>query len=350
MTLQDNFLKSTNTDVFSNVLYPWLNSLVLYVDDNNESEINHCVKENYDSLKALFQEKGIQFIISPEFVNREALIDVISYYFPKLNTSFLHPEFMPSKQFVLDFYGFKGEVKPGLLLIDEVSYFTKVDYNTCEAVIAFFENYVDSLYFPEYDDSLPQSAYIEDEGIQLDEETKQVVSDIFEKFEMLKSNGQLLQLLPVFDKYINENEKHTLQALSQLHINQEGAILLPEFNDLEIKLSPLTKCVYFLFLNHPEGIMLNELQKHKEELLHYYKQISNRLDYTQMKDSINDITNTETNAIYVHLSRIKSVFTKSMHPRIAENYIVTGAKDKPKGVTLESRLINFKGYVNEFDS
>ena len=59
-----------------------------------------------------------------------------------------------------------------------------------------------------------------------------------------------------------------------------------------------------------------------------------------MNKSINDILNTETNAIYVHLSRIKSVFTKMLSPKIAESYYIDGGKNKVKFIKFNQNSIS----------
>jgi hypothetical protein len=57
--------------------------------------------------------------------------------------------------------------------------------------------------------------------------------------------------------------------------------------------------------------------------------------------SVYDIIDTKTNAIYVHLSRIKSAFTKAVHPSIAEYYFIDGGKSKPKKVKINKELIHW---------
>jgi hypothetical protein len=39
---------------------------------------------------------------------------------------------------------------------------------------------------------------------------------------------------------------------------------------MEIKMEPLTKAVYLLFLNHPEGILFKHLPDYRQELANIY--------------------------------------------------------------------------------
>jgi hypothetical protein len=94
-----------------------------------------------------------------------------------------------------------------------------------------------------------------------------------------------------------------------------------------------------LFLNHPEGILLSALKNYKNELLAFYKSVSNKDDLNKMTASIDDVINTKTNAIYVHLSRIKSTITKLVHPSIAEHYFIDGGKNKSKKAKIRRHSI-----------
>jgi hypothetical protein len=42
--------------------------------------------------------------------------------------------------------------------------------------------------------------------------------------------------------------------LSKLVIDNNNRIFLPDFGNIEIKLRPLEKALYILYLNHPEGL------------------------------------------------------------------------------------------------
>ena len=51
------------------------------------------------------------------------------------------------------------------------------------------------------------------------------------------------------------------EPLSRLFVTTDNRLFLPEYNNIEIELTPKFKAVYFLFLNHPEGIILKNLAR-----------------------------------------------------------------------------------------
>lgn len=158
---------------------------------------------------------------------------------------------------------------------------------------------------------------------QLDEETKAKVQLIESQLKELKDNGKLLFVLPVLKKLMAQHtEKLDLDKVSSIFINSEYQIKLPYFNNLEVKMSNLTKAVYILFYENPDGIDLVELQKYKEQLRRIYFDICPFDDVEKMNQSINDIVDVSSKAIYTHISRIKSAFQKVMDYEVAKHYIV----------------------------
>lgn len=159
----------------------------------------------------------------------------------------------------------------------------------------------------------------------LDEDVLKKIISIEKKVKELKKSGQLFLALPLLEKILKEKfNEISLNSLSDIYIDSEYRILLPDFNNLEVPLSHLTKVVYILFCNHPEGIDLRELPKYKEEIKNLYLSVSNRYDYDKITTSVDELLNLESKAIYTHISRIKSTFCKLMSENFAKHYIIEG--------------------------
>ena len=52
---------------------------------------------------------------------------------------------------------------------------------------------------------------------------------------------------------------HSDDRLSRIVITKDYRIVLPDYQNMEIKMEPIVKAVYLLFLKHPEGIYLQML-------------------------------------------------------------------------------------------
>lgn len=131
----------------------------------------------------------------------------------------------------------------------------------------------------------------------------------------------------------------TKAQLSRLVITKDYRILLPDYNDIEVKMEPLVKAVYFLFLKHPEGIVFKELADYREELLGIYKQLKPMGLNKRTIQSIEDVTNPLLNSINEKCARIRSAFEKEFDESLAKNYFVAGERGEAKKIALPRDLI-----------
>ena len=131
----------------------------------------------------------------------------------------------------------------------------------------------------------------------------------------------------------------TKAQLSRLVITKDNRILLPEYNDIEVKMEPLIKAVYLLFLKHPEGIVFKELTEYRNELLEIYKGLKPLGLNKRTVQSIEDVTNPLLNSINEKCARIRSAFVKEFDEGLAKNYFVTGERGEAKKITLPRDLV-----------
>ena len=131
----------------------------------------------------------------------------------------------------------------------------------------------------------------------------------------------------------------TKAQLSRLIITKDYRILLPDYNDIEVKMEPLVKAVYLLFLKHPEGILFKELTDYREELLDIYKKLKPTGLNKKTIQSIDDVTNPLLNSINEKCARIRSAFVKEFDESLAKNYFVTGERGEKKKISLPRDLV-----------
>ena len=345
-----SFLNQFNVDEFNTGFNNRidLSGYVLFIENSNQVEVVKYIKTNYSAIQKIFSLQGKRFILLSEITKSTNISKQIVYEYPILAKEgiSLNLDFDTIKRYL----GYKGTIKTGLLAIDSAftNQFIEFDIDSAIDFKKLAETYLDDYktrrfkLTSSYDDMPPCEGYQDiDDNIKLDSETAKTVNVILEQLQILKDRGNLLQVLPIVENYLKTQNTVSINELSILKIDENFSIVLTDYN-LEIKLSHLTKSIYLLFLNHPEGILLSELENYKNELLVFYKNVSNRDDLDKMLVSIDDIVNTKTNAIYVHLSRIKSAITKLVHPNIAEYYSIDGGKSKPKRIKISKKLILWK--------
>ena len=125
---------------------------------------------------------------------------------------------------------------------------------------------------------------------------------------------------------------------SRLTITREYTIMLSDYNK-EVKLEPIVKAVYLLFLNHPEGIAFKCLPDYRKELADIYQKIK-PLGLTERAiRSIEDVTNPLQNSINEKCSRIRAIFQSEVDASLLDQYIITGKSGEAKKISLPRDLV-----------
>ncbi len=171
-------------------------------------------------------------------------------------------------------------------------------------------------------------------------------------FDMVSPNDIFKQVLDKYyegklcDKTIwrlgtrEEKSKNAIK-LSKLHITKDGTILLADYQK-EVKMEPIVKAVYLLFLNHPEGIAFKYLPDYRKELTDLYQKIKPFGLTERAIRSIEDVTNPLLNSINEKCSRIRAAFLSEVDPSLLEQYIITGKGGEVKKILLSRDLVVWK--------
>lgn len=126
--------------------------------------------------------------------------------------------------------------------------------------------------------------------------------------------------------------------ISKLTITNDGAVMLSDYGK-EIKMEPLVKAVYLLYLRHPEGIAFKQLPDYREELKELYCKIKPFGLNDRVIKSIEDVTNPTLNSINEKCSRIKAAFQAEVDASLVEHYYITGKSGEAKKITLPRDLV-----------
>lgn len=126
--------------------------------------------------------------------------------------------------------------------------------------------------------------------------------------------------------------------LSRLTITSDYRILLPDYN-IEIKMTPLVKAVYLLYLRHEEGIGFKNLIDYRDELLSIYARLTRFDDVERIKQSIDLLVDSTNNSINEKCSRIREAFVSQFSDEIAQYYYITGDRLSPKYIELDRSLV-----------
>ena len=116
--------------------------------------------------------------------------------------------------------------------------------------------------------------------------------------------------------------------LSRVLVTRDYRIILVDYDNREVEMTPVHKAVYLLFLNHPDGIEFKKLSDYRDELLGYYMATAKLMDKQTITESVDMLVNPLNNSINEKCSRIKSIFLGMMDQYTANYYIISGHTQK----------------------
>jgi len=143
-------------------------------------------------------------------------------------------------------------------------------------------------------------------------------------------------------EYILEQLIYPDDRLSRMVITKDYRILLPDYNDMEIKMEPLVKAVYLLFLKHPEGILFKHLPDYRQELTEIYVKLKPNGLNDRALQSIEDVTNPLLNSINEKCARIRGAFLSQFDDHMAKHYYIDGLRGEAKKISLPPDMVEWE--------
>lgn len=338
---------------------------VIYVEGKYDEEVNRLIEENYLSIREYYQSCGYEFCYIPMLIQDLCKDGVLQYSAPYAKESDL--EELDDDNFVLQYMLHpenRESIPPSLLYYhllcwDESYPEAEVQYRGVSISPASFEqdarlkgvlleiiNDIDKSREPTFRfQKAPQFSIREDDSAktlepltaddEFDTESKILMKEIEERINKLKQKGISAYVL---HKLILDEKKMP----SRLQITNDYRIFMPDYNNIEIKMTPLPKAVFFLFLKHPEGIMFSYLPDFREELLGIYKKLKGPFyNEAEAKKSVWDVTDPLSNSINEKCSRIREAFVSQFDDDFAKFYYVDGKRGESKKIALPRDLVKW---------
>ena len=164
-----------------------------------------------------------------------------------------------------------------------------------------------------------------------DDDTEELMEEVKERICKLRQRG--------IAEYLLERLIHPDDKLSRLVITKDYRITLPDYQNMEIKMEPIVKAVYLLFLKHPEGIAFKCLPDHRKELAEIYTKLRPTGLSDRALQSIEDVTNPLLNSINEKCARIRGAFVGEFDDYMAKYYYIDGQRGAVKKIALPRDLV-----------
>jgi hypothetical protein len=343
---------------------------IIYLSSGVDDPYNQAIVKNYSFIQKRFRkETGIPFIYLPKLLLDKGFQRMMSYNHPYIS-NYIHADLRKLTEEIKKHYniitdspafvyisqkddeGYCFELVPPIKKLSREDLSKQIDailekIEWIKNKNKILEDEDSGIRFSMGDDTL--SDIFSEDGEEYGNDLAdanfnsaafKVPGDLMEKINELKEAGYLSRLI----EFLEELQK-TTRKLSRLRITQDYKIYLMDYEMKEVKMSPLPKALYLLFLKHPEGILFKELTDYRTELMDIYKNITLRESPDKARLSILKITDPFDNSVNENCSLIRIAFLKVVSEEIAENYYITGRRGEPKNITLDRELV-----INEHTS
>lgn len=157
------------------------------------------------------------------------------------------------------------------------------------------------------------------DALMMDEDAASIVAQIRSLLGQLRIKG-------ITDKEIDSLLTQQ-QKPGRAYINTKGMLVLPDAGGVQIKLTPMERTLYILFLRYPDGINADELWRYWDELCEIYGSQMIYDDRSLIEDAVEGICDEEKVTWYTNVSRIKRKITDKLGRRSAEQYIIRRGED-----------------------
>ena len=322
---------------------------VLYVEPAYDKKTNTSIKRDYEAICRLLRQSQREFFFLPKVVEdlkrkkktfRNALsyieptlsedqLDHIDAQLPQLDSVFL------SKEIFLNYLNTNGLKisKPSFLLkIGNMKPGTDQDFliiETGSQPLLTLERFVqlnaNIMRINPPVGNAKEEAFLKKLTLKTEKKHK----------DELDYTGFHKIILDILLKY------NGLHEVSRLYISSTGNIFLTDLNNTEVKMPALCKVLYIFFLLHEDGLSLNYLNDHTEQLYRIYRRISTYGDEALLRKAIDNLTDFIGSTMNANLSRIRKAFRDILGDE-ANIYLIKGEKGGQKTIHLDRRLVVFE--------
>jgi hypothetical protein len=111
----------------------------------------------------------------------------------------------------------------------------------------------------------------------------------------------------------------------------------------QLRLSPLEKAIFILFLENPDGISFNRMSEHRERLQEVYMTVGHNLTLANLKNTMDNLTDPTENRLSEIVSKMRMKFSKHVGYDMAEHYGIDGPNGARKKIKLDRSLVVWDG-------
>jgi hypothetical protein len=122
---------------------------------------------------------------------------------------------------------------------------------------------------------------------------------------------------------------------------RDRRIYFTDLANAELRLTPLEKTLYLLFLKEPDGLQSHELYDHRDWIRETYRTIGNPRTVAEMENSISQLINRTENSASEKISRIKRKIIALTGEDLARHYLIDGPVGGKRRIALDREMVEY---------
>lgn len=167
--------------------------------------------------------------------------------------------------------------------------------------------------------------------------------------DKIKDKALLSQCYRIMDHIQNQlrfrERFELLQLPSRILITPRNEpIRFMDMDASQLRLSPIQKAVYILFLENPAGIYFNRIDEHKSRLSDIYDAVGHNFTLANRTNTLNDLTDPTENSLSSTLSKIRRKLIDHLGEELASHYVIDGPNGEAKKIPLDRALVDWSEF------
>ena len=138
-----------------------------------------------------------------------------------------------------------------------------------------------------------------------------------------------------------EETPNQRQEPIRLFIDKKYVIRMDAADGPEIPLRPLVKALFILFLRHPEGILLKQRDRYRQELEEIYAVICPNIAVEDVRARVGRLVNLQDNSFSEKASVLNARLEDLLPKGTADNYKIQGYNGHPRRIPVNPLLVHW---------
>jgi len=319
---------------------------VLYLESHRNMAFESYITTHLDKVKRIFSEHGLEFIYLPDMLDNmpdEDLLQAARYYAPWMKSTDADTLRNACRISIDQLYQKVRLKDDDPAVVDSRGRAFKVDVSNPRLYDVLFYQMAEA-YSPRSRRESRVYSRINKMPAMVEECTPReaTASDTTIDDEYYRADRLYRELKQKYSGWVLEamlaSQLRREEVLSTVVIDSPRRLLLPQYNNMEIKLTPATMAFYLLYLKHPEGIKFKELIDHRQELYRLYSYTTRSSNMDSIAHTVDIMVSQLDGNQDVQRSRIKAAIRRNFDAHFSQEtarwYYLDGKRGEPMKIAI----------------